>query len=293
MNFSFTKIAALLLAWLTPQVSAQAYQQRVLEVGSSFNPEQHGIWTLADWDGDKIPDLCYIKTTSLDSGKIEVHCTTGASNFQAPVQHFATAIAAGEGTKGTFLMRDYTGDGRADLIMIKTVDTGTKTVEVHVASADSNFQKFVIETGTVFAPEDNGFWSMSDNGDLVYLKTRETDTGTVEVHIASRSSGYKEFAIQVPSGFIIEDSGTWSLAPKNDLYYIKTRGGVKKVYVHAFSAVSKWQTPIVDVASSFPAEELGQWAMVNWTHGAFPDLCYIKVEQTGTGKVEVHIAKHG
>lgn len=297
MKLSFTKTSALLLTWHLSQVSAQAYQKKILEVGSAFKPEQHGVWTMADWDGDNIPDLCYIKTTSTDSGKIEVHCATGASTFRT-VRDFATVIDAGQGTKGTYLMRDFTGDGRADLIYIKTVNPQSNFVEVHVASADSNFKQFVLEVPTVFAPEDNGIWTMSDNGDLVYLKTRETSTGTVEVHIASRSSGYKNFAIQVPTGFVIEDSGTWCIAPKRtgqfpDLYYIKTRGGVKNVYVHAFSAASKWQTPIVDVASSFPAEELGFWEMVDWSHAAFPDLVYIKVESTGTGMVEVHIAQHG
>lgn len=297
MIFSFSKTSALLLAWHSRQVSAQAYQQLVLETGSGFDPEQHGAWTLADWDGDGIPDLCYIKTENLDSGKIEVTCKSGASKFEDG-QHYVTNLDAMQGNKGTFFMRDFDGDGRADLIFIKIVDTGTTFVEVHVATASSNYQQFAIETGTCAIPEDNGVWSMSDAGDLVYIKTRDTGTDVIEIHIASRSSGYKQWVTEQLTGFPLAyaESETWCLAPKSasgqfpDLYYIKASGGVKHTEVHAVTAASVWKTHNIDVASVFPAEELGEWMMVDWTHGDYPDLAYIKVKNTGTGKVEVHIA---
>lgn len=290
----------MLLAWHSCQVSAQAYQQIILEWGSGFDPEQHGVWTLADWDGDGTPDLCYIKTENQDSGKIEVTCKSGASKFEDG-QHYVTGLDAFQGNKGTFFMRDYDGDGRADLIFIKIVDTGTSSVEVHVLTASSNYQQFAIETGTFITPEDNGVWSMSDAGDLVYIKTRDTGTDTIEVHISSRSSGYKHWVTEQGTGFPVGDSEseTWRVAPKSssgqfpDLYYIKTSGGVKHAEVHAVTAASIWKTHNIDVESAFPVGQIAEWMMVDWTHGDYPDLAYIKVKNTGTGKVEVHIAQHG
>ena len=87
-------------------------------------------------------------------------------------------------------MADYDGDGIPDLVFIKTANTGTGTVEVHIASGASNYQTRILETGTTFAPEADGVWLMADyegDGipDLVFIKTANTGTGTVEVHIAS------------------------------------------------------------------------------------------------------------
>ena len=73
---------------------------------------------------------------------------------------------------------------------IKICNTGTGTVEVHVASGVSNYQQRILETGTIFGSEENGTWLMTDNNkdgipDLAYIKTRNTGTGTVEVHVAA------------------------------------------------------------------------------------------------------------
>src|SRR5262249_39833297 len=79
-----------------------------------------------------------------------------------------------------------------DLVFIKTSNTGTGTVEVHVASGTSNYQTRIFETGTTFAPESDGTWLMSDYDrdgipDLVFIKTSNTATHKVEVHVATAS----------------------------------------------------------------------------------------------------------
>ncbi|WP_292387976.1 FG-GAP repeat domain-containing protein, partial [Methanosarcina sp. UBA5] len=86
-------------------------------------------------------------------------------------------------------MADYDGDGIPDLIFIKTRNTGTGRVEVHIASGASNYQTRILETGTTFLPGTDGVWAMADYDrddipDLVFIKTRNTGTGTVEVHVA-------------------------------------------------------------------------------------------------------------
>ena len=78
-----------------------------------------------------------------------------------------------------------------DLVYIKTSNTSTKKVELHVASESSTYQKFILQTRTTFNPETDGTWMMADytkhvEPDLVFIKTANTGTGKVEVHIAQK-----------------------------------------------------------------------------------------------------------
>ena len=94
---------------------------------------------------------------------------------------------------GTWLLHDWTGDGKADLVFIKTRNTVTCRVEVHVAHADSNYQRFVFQSGTCFACADDGVWTMSEKGDLIYIKTQNCGSNRVEYHVASKVSRYQQF----------------------------------------------------------------------------------------------------
>lgn len=143
-----------------------AYQNSYIDIGTTFNPEENGVWTLADYTGDGSPDLIYIKTRNTGTNTIEVHVSSSSSQFQDRILETGTVFAIED--NGTWLMADYTGDGIADLVYIKTRNTGTGKVEVHVADAASYYQNFVLQTGTCFDLEENGVWTLSVTGDLVY-----------------------------------------------------------------------------------------------------------------------------
>ena len=87
-------------------------------------------------------------------------------------------------------MADFYGAGKLDLIYIKNRNTPSGKVEVHVASQDSNYQTRVFEKATAFENEHHGVWMVGDfsntgRPDLIYIKTSNTGTNTVEVHVAS------------------------------------------------------------------------------------------------------------
>jgi len=269
-----------------------SYQRRVFAAGTVFSPEDNGVWTFADFNGDGSQDLVYIKTKNTGTGKVEVHGARNESLFQE--HSLATGTVFGTEDQGTWLMLDWTGDGKADLVYIKTRNTGTNSVEVHIADAASQYQNFVLQTGTCFGCEDNGVWTMSRKGDLVYVKTRNCESSKIEYHVASKASNYQQFTQHVATDFSVEDNGTWCVSPTcsgdfADLYYIKTRNtGSGKVEVHAVSASSGWKSRMVDVATSFAPEESGRWLMVSLSHQDRPDLVYIKTSSCESGKVEVH-----
>ncbi|KAG0292907.1 hypothetical protein BGZ98_002421, partial [Dissophora globulifera] len=273
-----------------------AYLNRILSTGTVFGIDGNGVWSFADLDGDGNQDLVFIKTRNTGSGKIEVHGSYKVSGFQH--YNVATGTAFAIEDNGTWLMQDWTGDGRADLVYIKTRNTGAGTVELHIADAASGYQNFVLHTSTCFGCEDNGVWTMTRNGDLVYIKTRNCGSNKIELHVASKASNYQQFTLHVTTDFDVEDNGTWCLSPQWDgdfagLYYIKTRNTAGMVEIHAVSASSGYKTRIIAVATCFAPEDNGKWLMVDYTRRPRPDLAYIKTTSTGAGKIEVHIAESG
>ena len=203
-------------------------------------------------------------------------------------------------------MADYTGDGKLDLIYIKTKDTASNMVEVHIASAASFYRSRVQETSTTFELEYNGVWTMADTTgdgklDLIYIKTSNTPSGHVEVHVASGASNYQTRILEVPTTFLSEIDGTWSIVPwskekggdgqtiiNNALVFIKTANTpTGKFDVHVTSR--DYQYRILETLTVFEVETDGTWLMANYTGKASPDLVFIKTFNTATGKVEVHI----
>jgi hypothetical protein len=273
-----------------------SYQKRVLATGTTFNPEEDGVWTFADFNGDGTQDLVYIKTRATGTGEIEVHASRNESRFQE--HNLATGTAFTVEDNGSWLMHDWTQDGKADLVYIKTRNTGTGKVEVHVADAASNYQNFVLQTGTCFECEDNGVWTMSERGDLVYIKTQNCGSNKIEYHVASRASNYQQFTQHVATDLPMENNGTYCIAPKcdgdfADLYYIKTKNtGSDKVEIHAVSAKSGWKKRLIDVDTQFSQEDTGSWHMIYFTHQKLPDLAFIKTRETGSNKVEVHVNEY-
>lgn len=285
--------------WLSSALAAP-YQTRIFEAGTTFGaPEVHGTWALDPFVGTSPPDLTYIKTSATGTGTVEVHVASGSSRYETRIQETGTTFFEEE--NGTWQLADFDGDGKLDLIYIKTSNTGTGYVEIHVASGSSTYQTRILETATTFVEENNGQWQLIDfNGDgkldLVYIKNQNTGTGYVEVHVASGASNFQTRIQEVPTTFIEENNGVWRLVNYQhsghlDLAYIKDQNtGTNKVEVHIASGASTYQTRVQEVPTTFGEETDGAWQLIDWNADGILDLVFIKTSNTGTGDVEVHVA---
>ena len=151
-------------------------------------------------------DIVFIKTRNTGSGKIEVHRVSAANLSGPPVQDAATALSSAEAGNGTLQMSGN------DLVYIKTRNTGGTRVELHVVDGGTNYTTFKVHTPTVFATSDadNGVWSVRNLfsagiGDLVFIKTRNTASGTVELFAAGAAGNYQQPNLQTSTGIGVSD----------------------------------------------------------------------------------------
>ncbi|QSZ34658.1 hypothetical protein DSL72_007512 [Monilinia vaccinii-corymbosi] len=273
------------------------YQTRILDTGTTFAQENNGWWQLIDANGDGRPDLTYIKNKNTGTGYVEVHIASSSSNFQTRILEVATTFAQED--NGTWRLFKSSSSALPDLVYIKTQNTPSGYVEIHIASGASTYKTRTVEVVTTFANEQDGQWNIYDydgdgKPDLVFIKTSNTGTGTDELFVASAASNYQTRLISTGTTFAVENNGFWQLGPysaNGDLIYIKNvNTGTGTTEVHVASRASGYQTRLLDVGSAFTQEQNGIWQLIDFNADGRLDLTYIKYQNTGTGKVEVHVA---
>jgi len=231
-------------------------------------------------------DLFFVKTSSTASGQVEVHSASQTSKYATSLAGgAATRFAAYEGGNGTFVMDD------GDLYFIKTKNTASGKIEVHSASQDSDYQDSISGgKASRFTAGDagNGTFTISQ-GNLYYIKTKNTASGKIEVHSASQSSGYQtQLAGGAASRFTAGDAGNGTFTINDgDLYYVKSKSVASgQVEIHTASRTSGYQTQLSGGAvSRFAAYEAGNGNLVIDDGNLF----LIKTRDTA-GNVEVHSA---
>jgi hypothetical protein len=120
-----------------------------------------------------------------------VHVLTAASNYQQFSLQTGTKLAE-TGDSFAFVLA-----GNRDLFAIKKSNTGTKSTEVHVLAAASNYQQFSLQTGTKLAETGDSFaFALADNLDLFAVKRRNTGTKSTELHVLSGKQTYQVFILQ-------------------------------------------------------------------------------------------------
>ena len=189
------------------------YQQYLLNTGLGVGTplgqaeDNNGDFLLGDFDGDRIPDLYFIKRRKTGSKMIEVHVLSGQSNYGKFIEHQGTALVQAEDSNGSFALGYNVGDGVSDLYFIKRRNTASKMIEVHVLTGRSQFANRTGHvTSLVQAEDNNGDFLVGDfdrDGipDLFFIKRRNTGSKTIEVHVLSGSSQYKNFHCCPGHGF--------------------------------------------------------------------------------------------
>jgi autotransporter-associated beta strand protein len=239
--------------------SAESNYQTLIEDGATgiHHHTTSGVYAfaMADWDGDHIADLIAIDKTGLSDGSSAslntiVYVFSGATHYQEAVLGVETALGETASGNWEFEVKDWDGGGKPDLIAIKKSATGTGSTEVHVLSGESNFQTFILQTGTALHETDSTWdfamddWDGGGKLDLVGIKKSGTGTGSTEVHILSGESNYQSFEVQVGTPLHETGSNFAFDMVGGDLWAIKKSAtGTNSTELHVYSGAD---VPLTD-----------------------------------------------
>lgn len=147
----------------------------LLQTGTNLH-ETDNTWKfcLDDFNGDGYLDLFCIKKSNTGSGSTEVHILGGNSNYQNFIFQTATALHE-TGDNWDFGVWDN------NLYCIAKNNTGSHSTEVHVLSGDSNFQNFLLQTGTQLHETGNDF-AFDVYGDKLFAFSKQGQSNSTEVH---------------------------------------------------------------------------------------------------------------
>ncbi|KAF4620128.1 hypothetical protein G7Y89_g14694 [Cudoniella acicularis] len=286
--------------------ASTAYRTEILSVETIFDAENKGTYQLIDATGDGVPDLAYIKT-STSSGKVEVYIASASSDYRQVILDTETIFPAD--SDGSWLLVPSSNTTLPDLVHIKTVNTASRYVEVDWPLGENEFQvkgntyKSIYPL-SVFKPTIKGFWSLySYNGDgvldLVYIRTSDSGTKKVEVHVGSGAKQYGAFTNEQGTVMPLDNNGRYFLAPYSsktavDLVYIKdTNAGLKEVEVHVAAKSGSYNKWTFEDGSMFPqgtGEHNSIFSLVDFSNDGILDLARVQFQNTTTGNVEITVA---
>ncbi|CAN9414002.1 unnamed protein product [Alternaria alternata] len=167
--------------------------QKILFQGGTGLEETDETWAfgMGKWGEGKRPDLIAIKKSNTTSKNTEVYVLEGDDRFKTVKQYIRTALHETD-SKWDFVVADWNGDGKPDLVAIKKSETTTNCTEVHVLSGASLFQEFSLRAETPLFRSHGLFefavadWTGNGKPDLIAFKKRGTATNNTEVHVMSQ-----------------------------------------------------------------------------------------------------------
>jgi hypothetical protein len=171
---------------------ASKFQDIMLQVGTPLEETDY-TWSfgMGRWGIGNKPDLFAIKRSNTGSKSTEVHVLSGDTNFQQFILQVGTGLHETD-SRFDFIVTDWNGDGRPDLVAIKKSETSNKCTEVYVLSGASTYKQFIQRSETPlfrsnglyeFAAAD---WTGNGKPDLIAFKKEGTESNSTEVHVMSR-----------------------------------------------------------------------------------------------------------
>lgn len=195
--------------------AADSYQSYTLQTGTPLHETDESFEFLIAPNRD----VFAIKKNRTGSGSTEIAVLAAENNYQSFSLQAATPLHETDGNF-QFLIAD-----NRDVIAIKKNNTGSKTTEVCVLSAESQYQSFSLQTGTGQHETNESFeFALSPNSDrdLFVIKKNGTGSGSTEVFAFSAASNYQEYILQTATSLHETDhTFTFNITPNRELFFVK------------------------------------------------------------------------
>jgi uncharacterized protein YkwD len=199
---------------------AAGYRSFVAHAASPFAATTSDEWQFqfAPIGGDGQPDLVGIHFRNTQSGMVEVHALSAASNYTSWVLHTATALnTMNSGNPYQFTFGSLDGDHRSDLYVIAVTGTSTGLVEVHALSEASNYGGWILHSTSAYATVNPAQWQFrigdrAGSGDLIGIAHGATSSGRTEVHVLTRATNYQGFSVHAATPLGLTTDSQWAYA---------------------------------------------------------------------------------
>lgn len=252
--------------------------------------------------GPSARDLFVIAKSNTGSGTTEVHGISSSSNYQ----NFFLQTGSALGTTGNnfdFLIGDYNRDGIRDVYCIKKSQTGSNSTEIHILNGATNYQSFLLNTGTVLHETGDTFdfvlGDYNDDGqeDIYAIKKSATGTNSTEIHVLNGVNNYQGYLLN--TGTVLGETGAnfefalgdYNRDGKDDIYVIKKSAtGTNSTEIHVLNGANNYQSFLAQTGTALP--ETGdnyEFSVADHNQDGQDDVYAIQKNNTSSNKTEIRI----
>ena len=225
-------------------------------------------------------DLIAIKSTRTKSRKIEIIKLSQESSYNEA--KLVRPSVAYQRTKAFA----FGANTDRDLVVIKKLGNMTRKTEVHILTAASDYQSFIIQAVTTLDESDDATsFCVAPNNDLFAITMWGTASNATEVSVLSAASEYKEVILHsITPLHDTNHSSVFCLGPNLDLYIIqRSVHGCKKTKLMILSSQSKYETVTLHTATVLPESD----ETFNFLVNPNGDLIVIQKANTKSKFVEI------
>ena len=242
---------------------------------------------------------------STGSGRVEVHGLAQGSHYTQFILQSTTALGPVPAADWQFFVGSFRGDGQPDLFGIHDRNTASGRVEVHVLSAVSGYQSFLLHAATALSavPASQFEFTLGSLGgdrrsNLYAIDLNNTGSNRVEVHVLSESSNFTSWGLHSATALgTVPNPADWQFkigdaGGSGDLIAIPhTFTGSGRTEVHVMTRASGYASFSVHAATPLGYTDDSQFAYAVGDHDndGIPDLYALAMNGTGTGQTEAHV----
>lgn len=189
---------------LTALFSGMFLRRSSYDTGVKYSQAEDALTKViaVDVNGDGREDLIHARTNSSGELVLRVHMSDGAGGFAAKAAHTGYDYVRGDGSFATLVGADLNGDGRGDLVHVRTNGAGDLVFRAHLSDGAGGFiDGPSYDSGLEASANGNAFTKMlvgDVNGDgrddLVHVRTRNNGNIIFAVHLSDGAGGFKPHA---------------------------------------------------------------------------------------------------
>lgn len=247
---------------------------------------------------DVRPDVVGVLAGGGVGGAVGLQAALGGVGYQAVGPLSTSALTGVDPAIWRFLPGRRSDGVHPDLVAVRTAGTASGRMEVVTATSASGYRTLTraVTPYPMFLPDRGTSIVAGRNGDVCLVVVGRTGSGRAEMHCLSAATGYTGWSVHAALPLSAQTSligQTFLVVPTTgDLALVLQSGptGSGRAELHRLSASSNYASWVdhraLPLGLSSPTTAR---FLIQPTTGAAPDVLYVPLSGTGSGRVEVHV----